>query len=65
MVPTKGETYGKLMEHLRQAQEAAAVLAHLARANSENNRADGWLVISEMFKRMQHRVTELATRGLH
>jgi hypothetical protein len=64
-VPTKGETYSQLMEHLRLAQEASAMLAHLARANDENTRADGWLVISENFKRMQSVVTELATLGLH
>ena len=63
-VPTSGETYAKLMEHLRLAQEQAAMMAHLSRANSDNKKADGWLLISELFKRVQHQVTELATRGL-
>ena len=29
-VPTQGETYAKLMENLRHAQENSAMLAHLA-----------------------------------
>ncbi len=64
-VPTKGEVYSQLMEHLRLAQEASAMLSHLARANSENRNADGWLAISENFRKIQAVVTDLATKGLH
>lgn len=63
-IPTKGEEYAKLMEHLRYAQENAAMLAHL-HADDSRLTAQGWLAISEMFKLLQHKVTELATKGLH
>lgn len=60
-VPTRGETYAKLMEHLRQAEEAAAMMAHLFHAEADDRRmALQWLAISEGFKKMQHSVTQLA-----
>lgn len=62
-VPTHGEQYSKLMEHLRLAQEDAAMLAHLYRAHGtpkDRILADGWLTVSEGMKLMQHRVTQLA-----
>lgn len=63
-VPTQGEAYAKLMEHLRYAQEEAATLAHLAQANDDKKLGVGWLMISELFKKIQAQVTTLATRGL-
>ena len=63
-IPTKGEEFAKLMEHLRYAQENSAMLAHLTRDES-NLTAQGWLAVSEMFKLIQHKVTELAMKGLH
>lgn len=63
-VPTKGEAYSKLMEYIRKAQEESAMLAHLANANDDRKMAYGWLAVSELFKKMQHQVTELATKGL-
>jgi hypothetical protein len=62
-IPTQGEEYAKLMEHLRKAQESAAMLAHLI--NVQDNVKDaalakGWLAISELFKMIQHKVTQLA-----
>jgi hypothetical protein len=63
-VPTQGEAYSKLMEHLRQAQEEAATLAHLANANDDRKLAQGWLTVSENFKKMQHAVTTLAMRRM-
>ena len=66
-VPTHGETYSQLMEHLRKAQEASAMLAHLTRAQGgarDNALANGWLSISELFKKLQHQVTEMATGRL-
>ena len=63
-VPTQGEAYSKLMEHLRKAQEESATLAHLANANDDRKLAQGWLVVSENFKRMQNTVTILARRGM-
>lgn len=60
-VPTQGETFSKLMEHLRLAQEDAAMLAHLANANDDRLKAMGWLAVSEQLKKAQHGVTQLAT----
>lgn len=61
-LPTQGEEFAKLIEHLRLAQEAAAMLAHLT--NSHNVRAttlgQGWLAVSENLKKMQHIVTKMA-----
>ena len=59
-VPTRGETYVQLIEHLRLAQEGCATLAHLDRANGDVALANGWLTLSELFKRAQHNVIELA-----
>lgn len=62
-VPTRGETYAKLIEYLRQAQDCAAMMVHLH--NTEANDKDkllakGWLVVSEGLKLMQSQVTKLA-----
>jgi hypothetical protein len=62
-VPTRSEAYTKLMHNLREAQDQAAILAHLH--NTEGSDKDkalarGWLMISELFKRTQAKVTELA-----
>lgn len=64
---TRGETYAKLMVHLREAQACAAMLAHLH--NTEGSDKDkllarGWLMIEELFKGVQHKVTQLATGRL-
>ena len=63
-LPTNGETFAKLLEHLRLAQEDAAMLAHLNNANDNALIAKGWLAVSEMLKMTQHNVTKLAKRGL-
>lgn len=64
-VPTQGETFSQLMEHIRKAQEAAAMLAHLHNAQDPNNRmALQWLAVSENFKKMQHTLTQLAMRKM-
>ena len=62
-IPTKGETFAKLIEHLRRAQEDAAMMAHLIR-DDDKLIAQGWVAISEMLKKTVHNVTKLATRGL-
>lgn len=63
-IPTRGEEYSKLIEHLRKGQESAAMLAHLVRDDSKLT-AQGWLAVSEMLKKVGHQVTKLATKGLH
>lgn len=63
-VPTRGETFAQLIEYLRLAQEAAAILSHLDRANDQRTNALGWMAVSEGLKLMQHNVTQLATKAL-
>jgi len=66
-VPTKGETYSKLIEHLRLAQEDAAMLMHLNSAEGDGPGlaiGRGWWHVSENLKKMQGYVTGLAKRGL-
>ena len=59
-IPTQGETYARLMEYLRKAQEESAMMAHLNKANDAHRHALAWLAISEKFKQMQHQLTILA-----
>jgi hypothetical protein len=63
-VPTSGESFAKLLHHIREAQEQASVLAHLHNANDDRTMALGWLAVEEQLKRMTHTLTQLATRGL-
>lgn len=63
-IPTEGEEYAKLIEYIRKAQESAAMLAHLCKANDKSVAARGWLVISEQMKRMQRVVTQIASGKL-
>ena len=62
-IPTKGETFAQLIEHLRKAQEAAAMLAHL-HADESRAIAVRWIAVSEVLKLATQKVTELATDGL-
>ena len=64
MIPTVGEEYAKLMEYIRKAQEASAMLAHLERDNNKLQ-AQGWLAVSEMFKLTARNVTKLAMGKMH
>ena len=62
-VPTQGEVFAKLLERIRLAQEDAAMLAHLTRAmggRKDHAIADGWIAVSELFKRVQYQVMMLA-----
>jgi hypothetical protein len=62
-VPTQGETFAKLLEHIRLAEEGAAMMAHLTRtegAAKDTALANGWLQISDLFHRVAIKVTELA-----
>lgn len=66
--PTPGITYMKLIEHLRQAQEACAVLSHLAGTEGgikDKALQNGWLLVAEMLRKMQLRVTEMAQGRLN
>lgn len=66
-VPSRGVVFAKLLEHIRECQDLAAMMAHLH--NTEGNDMDkllakGWLGVSEMFKLTAHQVTELAKNKL-
>lgn len=66
-IPTRGETYSRLLEHLRKAQEESAMMGHLLSAEGAKEDkvlGNAWITISELLKQMQHNVTQLATRGL-
>jgi len=60
-LPTQGEVFAELTEHIRKAQENCATLAHLTR-DDDKLRSQGWLAISEMFKLTLKNVTTLAMR---
>lgn len=63
-IPTQGEEFAKLLEHLRLAQDSCAMLSHLAAHHGSSSKdraiADGWIAVSELLKRMQFQVTKLA-----
>jgi hypothetical protein len=61
-VPTKGEKYAELIEHLRLAQEAAAMLAHLS-ADESHNIKIGMLNISETLRLIGMQATYLVALG--
>lgn len=64
--PTKGETFAKLIHHVREAQSQAALLSHLHKAEDtrgDDLRAQGWLGVSELCGRLALQITELAKRG--
>lgn len=67
-VPTHGEVFAELIEHLIKAQEACAKLAFLT--GLQGSKMDhllekGWLGVAELLKKMQHQVTKLAQGKLH
>lgn len=62
-VPTRSEAYTKLIWHLREAADQAAVLSHLH--NTEDTQleklvAKGWLGIHELLLRLVAQITKLA-----
>jgi len=62
-IPTQGESFAKLIEYIRKAQEECATLSHLAGLQSHKPReqaiAKGWLIVSEQLKLMQRTVTKI------
>lgn len=64
---TRSETFAKLLDLLRQAQDQANVMAHLH--NTEGNDMDkllakGWLGIGELINRMCAQITKMAMKKL-
>ena len=65
-LPTRGETFAQIDEHLIRLQELFATMAHLQRAEFANiigskdrALADGWLAMSETMKLVRHQVIQL------
>lgn len=61
-LPTKGEEFAKLVEHLRLGSESAAMIGHLT-ADEDKIMSHGWLGISQLLDKMVVQVTQLATKG--
>ena len=61
-LPTKAEKFSELIEHLRLAAEASAMLGHL-HADEDKLISHGYLGISQLLDRMVVQVTQLATKG--
>jgi len=62
-VVTKGMTYAKLMDHLREAQECCYTLAHLHRTEDTDKDlvlAGMWMACGEAFKSHQQKITKMA-----
>jgi hypothetical protein len=62
-IPTRGEAFSKLIYHLNEAADQAAVLSHLH--NTEDSNMDkliakGWLGVHELLLRMKIQITKLA-----
>lgn len=61
-IATKGEAFTKLLWHIDEAREMAAVIAHLH--NTEGNKMDsllakGWLGVAELFLMVRRNVVKL------
>lgn len=66
-LPTLGLCFARIHERLIQIQEDCAMAAHLTRAQGgrkDNALADGWVAVSEMMKRVDYQVTQLAKARL-
>ncbi len=60
---TRSETFVKLLHHLDEARDCAAVIAHLHKtegAKKDDVMAMGWLAVAELMKRTRDKVVELA-----
>ncbi len=63
-VVSEADTFARLLEHLRMAQEACYTLGHLRKANDDKVTGQGFIACGEMFKRTITVVTTLATGSL-
>ena len=60
---SEGATYSQLIEHLRLASEACYVLGHYYKANNQDLRSTGFLMVGGMLEKTVGHVTDLATKG--
>jgi len=62
-VPTRGDAFSKLLWHLNEAADQAAVISHLHATEGsqmENLMAKGWLGVHEMLLMIRAKITEMA-----
>ena len=67
-VVTRGMTYAKMLDHLREARDCSYIIAHLHQ--TEGNDMDtllahGWLGIGEMLKLVENKITQMAMRKMN
>lgn len=63
-VVSEADTFSKLLEYLRLAEESCYVIGHLRKANDQELVGQGFLAIGEMLKMTGINVTNLATKGI-
>jgi hypothetical protein len=66
-VVTRGMTYAKMLDHLREARDCAYTLAHLHQ--TEGNEMDtllahGWRGVGEMLALIEAKITDMAMRKM-
>jgi hypothetical protein len=67
-LPTRGVTYAKLLDHLREAEECMILMAHLVKAEgtiADEALGNGWLLMAQMHERIRRKVTEMAQGRLN
>jgi hypothetical protein len=67
-LPTRGLTYAKLLDHLREAEECCAMMAHLVKAEgtiADEALGNGWLIMADLIHRMIAKITALAQGRLN
>lgn len=63
--PSRGETFSKLLHHLDEARECAAVMAHLHNTEEGDTlMVKGWLGVAELFQQLRKQVTKLAMKRM-
>jgi hypothetical protein len=61
---SEADTFSKMLEHLREAEECAYTLGHLNKTCGQDLKGQGFLAIGEMLKLTCINVTNLATRSM-
>jgi hypothetical protein len=64
---SEADTFAKMIEYLRMAQECAYTIGHLRKANDEEVTGQGFIAVGEMLKLTQDSLLKLitkSTRGL-
>lgn len=59
--PSRQDTYGKLIDHLREAQDQAYLLGHIMKEDGESVSGQGFLAIGELLGRVASQTQKLAT----